>query len=558
MDVPLYWINLEKDEERRDRMIKFLELFNIKNYRVQGITHSLPYLGCCLSHIDMISKAYFNDEQIAIFTEDDINLQYGVEHIFEAVKKLPEDWEILQCHYIEPSVLVQLIDRSKYKTTNNKILKGYFMSACCYVMNRKGIENFMNKMTNIDKENKNYTIKVNLSNPNCRAEELVYRYINSYTTLIPLFNTIENNTSNIGNDFEYTNRNYTNMTLIDELYKINDKTNVFDDGLIVLPYDLHWISKTRENIDYQVSHLSNNFVSRIYGDIKEYLTFMHSGLGNRLFQYCSVYGMARKDNVIFNVFLSAVNFQHFNNSHKDIMYLEYFKIPSNEFYPQLQILSLFNVLTDSKNTVHTYNAIPINTCKYVAEKGDYLHTDFELKENGTYIFEGYFQNENYFIDYKEDILKMFKEPVYISPILDSFGSNYDNIIAIHVRIGDFVYHKKLLVNLNNYYIEAMYKAVNKINNVCFMLVTSEENTDLLYNMYPCLKGIPFLVNKSRNELIDFYFMARCRGVICSNSTFAWWSAWLNQRQDAFITIPSKWFSDTNQVLSMRKALVVDV
>jgi hypothetical protein len=177
-----------------------------------------------------------------------------------------------------------------------------------------------------------YSVKVILDSPNCRAEEMVYRYINSYTLLLPFVNTIENNKSQISDEINYMSNNYNNMIEIKKLYKcIND--NIIDkisniNKPINIPYSLHWINDETNAI---------NFVNRIYNLSKEYFCFLHSGLGNRLFQYCSVYGLAKKNNADFSVFLSTVNFQHKDENENEI-YEDFFKLNINERYPMIKTI----------------------------------------------------------------------------------------------------------------------------------------------------------------------------------------------------------------------------
>jgi hypothetical protein len=270
---------------------------------------------------------------------------------------------------------MQLIERANQnKLLYNKIMKGYFMSGACYLMNKRGMESFLNKMIEIQEDDKlrSYTYKVNFDNPKCTPEEMLFRYINSYTLAIPLFNTYENYKSNLSEELEYMNRNYTNMCVINELHKLlNIKELDIDKDICILPYDLHFIS-------FSKSVLVHNFVNRIYEDVKEYLIFLHSGLGNRLFQYCFAYSLAKKNNAEFNVFYSTVNFQH-NAS----QYLNMFQIPEDEDYPKFATYKLLDILIDPKQTVYTYHAIPINSCLYIKEKAEQRYTKYICDEHKT-------------------------------------------------------------------------------------------------------------------------------------------------------------------------------
>ena len=47
--------------------------------------------------------------------------------------------------------------------------------------------------------------------------------------------------------------------------------------------------------------------------------------------------------------------------------------------------------------------------------------------------------------------------------------------------------------------------------------------------------------ENRTEIFDFYFMTLLDGIITSNSTFSWWSAYLNKNKNKKIVAPKKWF-----------------
>ena len=39
---------------------------------------------------------------------------------------------------------------------------------------------------------------------------------------------------------------------------------------------------------------------------------------------------------------------------------------------------------------------------------------------------------------------------------------------------------------------------------------------------------------------QLYLMTKCRANVITNSTFAWWGAWLNSREDRMVICPSAW------------------
>ena len=62
--------------------------------------------------------------------------------------------------------------------------------------------------------------------------------------------------------------------------------------------------------------------------------------------------------------------------------------------------------------------------------------------------------------------------------------------------------------------------------------------------YPFLSRYP--TTGKHNYIFDLYLLSKCKNVICSNSTFAWWGAWLNENPNKNVFIPSMWFSDARK------------
>ena len=48
-------------------------------------------------------------------------------------------------------------------------------------------------------------------------------------------------------------------------------------------------------------------------------------------------------------------------------------------------------------------------------------------------------------------------------------------------------------------------------------------------------------NKGTESWQDMMLMSRCRHHIICNSTFSWWGAWLNPRENKTVIMPERWF-----------------
>lgn len=253
------------------------------------------------------------------------------------------------------------------------------------------------------------------------------------------------------------------------------------------------------------------------------------GLGNRLFQIASGYSIAKKNNM---------NFKILKNDEKYINFIQNLDTNSNIIEHKIQDIESKEYITYHENEEFKYNNIVIDQSK-------------------TSILVGYFQSEQYFKEYRLDILKMFKEPEYISSQLNNIH-NFNNLIAIHVRLGDFLLYDKHFMDLTDYYKTAINLAKTNLHHNIEFIIISNESHEKILEYYPFLSKHSFLQkNKEiRTPEYDLYFMSRCRGVICPNSTFAWWGAWLNKRDDKFVTLPKNFINTTQSGIPMDNAIIL--
>jgi len=175
---------------------------------------------------------------------------------------------------------------------------------------------------------------------------------------------------------------------------------------------------------------------------------------------------------------------------------------------------------------------------YVEIYGEQGHDFHEIPKptNDTKI-NGYFQTEKYFIEYRQEVIDLFKPTEQTkSKIEEKYGHILNNITtSVHVRRGDYLHLKEHYVNLDMDYFN---KAVDIIGNNNTFLIFSDE-IDWWKNNFKHLENVYFV-----DDLEDFeslYLMSYCTNNIISNSTFGWWGAWLNQNSKKNVIGPKEWF-----------------
>ena len=154
------------------------------------------------------------------------------------------------------------------------------------------------------------------------------------------------------------------------------------------------------------------------------------------------------------------------------------------------------------------------------------------------LLHGY-QSEKYFAEHKEDIKQLFTFPeetkLKISKTLDALKLKtclYHRVVGIHVRRGDYLQHLNIHPTCT---IEYYKEAISKFRNSIFIVAT---DTPLWVKQNLCSDNV--VLCNSPNELEDMYMLSQCDDIIISNSTFAWWGAYLGKEKQQVIA-PKIWF-----------------
>ena len=250
------------------------------------------------------------------------------------------------------------------------------------------------------------------------------------------------------------------------------------------------------------------------------------GLGNNLFQLATVYNIHKKYGFELRIPSIANRNGISNFGQSDV--LEFRELFENEFIYDDTISSTFQRYGHSDIHLH---------------QTDYTYKEIPISDN--LIYHGYFQSEKYFSDIK--IYEEFKlKNKNIELIKNKFESFFNKKnISIHCRLGgDRVtenmqyYHK----NVSSDFYEKALKLIDDYDSSQYNILVFSDNINLaksiLHNLdYPFI----FIDNKN-NNILDFTFMALCDINIVSNSTFSWWSAYMNQNENKKVIVTeTEWF-----------------
>lgn len=235
------------------------------------------------------------------------------------------------------------------------------------------------------------------------------------------------------------------------------------------------------------------------------------GLGNQLFQICFGYSLSRKNNLGLSIIPSRDNVHTADNS-------KYFR----------SIFKYFNDMVQDSTTADYYVEPEDKYNRYIPE----LFTQKCIKSK---TFAGYYQSEKYFIDYKDELIKIFTDnDVYQSV----YKSNKNNpSYFIHIRRGDYL-NSSLYINLDIYYENAINYVLDIDENAHFYIISDDIDYCKSYDVF---QDINKTFYENQDELETLYFMSLCKkGGICCNSTFSWFGSYLNKNPKKLVIFPDKW------------------
>lgn len=248
-------------------------------------------------------------------------------------------------------------------------------------------------------------------------------------------------------------------------------------------------------------------------------TIFHGELGNNIFQLAAL--LARKDEM--------------NTSYEIVNKRESWV---SSFRP-LEIKDLFenkfNFVDEYTQNYKLYHHTDLNP-----HTPNYSFAYKPIPKFDNIITRGYFQSEKYFASIKTKLVEEYFKPKQqvVEYITNKYGQKLNNSVAIHLRAGgDRPSCHDLFPLLTEEYYKKSIHAVKLQKRVENILVFSDNMTvakDILPKTYTFIEG--------ESNVVDLIFMSMCTHNIIGNSTFSWWSAYLNKNPDKVVVAPNtNWF-----------------
>ena len=164
--------------------------------------------------------------------------------------------------------------------------------------------------------------------------------------------------------------------------------------------------------------------------------------------------------------------------------------------------------------------------------------------------EGYFQSENYFLEYRNLIASEFKlasPPGHSAQAMLEKMATHD-AICLHVRRGDYAANATTnafhgLCSLDYYHRGLNIVSEGLPNPHCY--VFSDDPEWVRANFFPALPMTVVDIHGPHEAHEDLRLMAACKHFVIANSSFSWWAGWLGTNPKKIVVAPSRWFQAGN-------------
>ena len=262
---------------------------------------------------------------------------------------------------------------------------------------------------------------------------------------------------------------------------------------------------------------------------------VREGLGNQLYMYALAYALQQKIKITEPNAKVVLDLRHVKENDQRSWVRNYFDDYNfSKYFNEYKVdpITRFARKLVSKRIKDCYDATGIPNNAVFTTKGN---TNVSV----------YGQSALYFDNYRKDVVKMFKD---IKGGLDEKNlkvikqmQSYKNSVVINVRLGDYLDKKNknvLYLCKPEYYNEAI-KEFEKLPDVHFFVFSDDINS--AKTLLKFTKPHTFVdVNPLPQAQLNLVLSSSAHHNLVSNSTFAWWAAYMNENKDKIIIAPKYW------------------
>ncbi|WP_025761792.1 alpha-1,2-fucosyltransferase [Dyadobacter tibetensis] len=237
-------------------------------------------------------------------------------------------------------------------------------------------------------------------------------------------------------------------------------------------------------------------------------------LGNQLFQYCFLQYLKSRD---------PQKTYFFPNPHHASL-ARYFDLG---YWPNLSLNSkLYSLLTRSVPRVRSFKEVHVQN----------LFSPKHHTPRDWTIYHGFFQSD-FYINQIGRPLSLKIKAAFRQAFDEQYGDLFRNhkTVVVHIRRTDYLSYGKRDISLPIEYFQRELMRIEALES--YKVIFVSDDMEFVKNAFPHRDNYMFLSN---SEIIDFQLIQNADIAIISNSTFAWWAAYLCPKKNRVIA-PHNWF-----------------
>ena len=272
------------------------------------------------------------------------------------------------------------------------------------------------------------------------------------------------------------------------------------------------------------------------------------GLGNQMFQYATAYALAKRNNTEVKIDVTLLE-QNKKHAHEKVTHREL----------DLETFNLKLVFASQKEIDHFNGKVHNNLFgKIINKLGSFSRAKDLILETGRGFNEhvlnlkdnkclvGAWQSESYFSDLKEEIKKIFKFKMAIPESSKEIFDQINNVnsVCVNVRRGDYItspiYSKNIGALQPTYYNSGINWMEEKLSSPHFFVFS--DDVEWCKSNIVSKSPLHFIGHEHAGVKFNTYIqlMSKCKHFVISNSTFAWWAAYLGEKENTNVVAPVKW------------------
>jgi len=164
---------------------------------------------------------------------------------------------------------------------------------------------------------------------------------------------------------------------------------------------------------------------------------------------------------------------------------------------------------------------------------------FPENVEGNVLIDGYFQSEHY-LDEQMTRSRLVPEPERIERLRSKYAGilSAPHVTSIHVRRGDYLRLPQYHPFVGERYLKECIERLPECRDFLVFGDDLDWCREFFARHFPDRR---FVCSEELDPVDDLHLMSLCQNHVMSNSSFSWWGAWLDPRQDKKVFAPSYWF-----------------